>query len=83
MEPTEDPVYLSSVEPYIATSDVMNIIQYGTTLSTAENLQWFSPDMKQGPSPVTFSPQGVAEIPLPNGKLVLTRRGNACKITRE
>ncbi len=46
-------------------------------------LFWFSPDLKQRPKELTFSDQGVAEIALPNGKLILVREGDTCKSTRE
>jgi hypothetical protein len=48
-----------------------------------EGLQWFSPDLKQRPTPLTFSKGGVAEIAFKQGKLTLTRNGDACKTARE
>lgn len=83
MEPSSAPIDSGQFEPYIATYELLNRIQYGTSLPTADNLEWFSPDLNQGPSPVTFSPSGVAVISLPGGKLVLTRVGNQCRVVRE
>jgi hypothetical protein len=48
-----------------------------------ERLQWFSPELKQGPTKLAFSEAGVAEIRLPNGKLKLIREGKNCKTARE
>jgi hypothetical protein len=48
-----------------------------------KGLRWFSPDLKQRPTSVAFSDVGVAQIPLPNGKLKLIRDGDKCKSTRE
>jgi hypothetical protein len=48
-----------------------------------EGLQWFSPDLKQRPTVLRFSPDGVAEIPLRSGKLKVVREGGKCKTTRE
>jgi hypothetical protein len=48
-----------------------------------EGLRWFSPDLKQSPVALAFSETGVAEIPLPNGKLTLIREGDTCKTMRE
>ncbi|MGQ0633737.1 MAG: hypothetical protein ACT4QC_03930 [Planctomycetaceae bacterium] len=48
-----------------------------------ENLQWFSPDLKQRPTALRFSEAGVAEIALPKGKLTLTREGDKCQTARE
>lgn len=45
--------------------------------------QWFSPDLKRGPTAIEFSEQGTGEIPLPKGKLRLVRDGEKCKILRE
>lgn len=48
-----------------------------------ERLQWFSPDLKQAPTDLAFSAAGVAEIPLPEGKLKLVRQNDQCATTRE
>lgn len=48
-----------------------------------EGLQWCSPDLKQRPTPLVFSQAGVAEIPLPKGKMHLVHDGAVCKTTRE
>ena len=48
-----------------------------------DGLQWFSPDLKQRPTALSFSRAGVAEITLPKGKLTLTRDGDKCKTGRE
>lgn len=47
-----------------------------------ESLSWSSPDLKQAPTQLTFT-DGVAEIPLANGKLILTQDGEWCKVRRE
>jgi len=44
---------------------------------------WFSPELKQGPTKLTFSEAGVAKIQLPNGLLKVVRDGDTCKTTRE
>ncbi|MBX7104994.1 MAG: hypothetical protein K1X57_12990 [Gemmataceae bacterium] len=48
-----------------------------------DGLRWCSPDLKQPVTPLTFSPAGEAEIPLPNGRLHLIRSGDECRTTRE
>jgi hypothetical protein len=48
-----------------------------------EGMRWFSPDLKQKPTDLAFSPNGLAEIPLPGGKLELVREGDACKTARK
>jgi hypothetical protein len=48
-----------------------------------EGLQWFSPDLKQGPIDLAFSEKGVADIQLPEGKLKLIRQGDKCSTRRE
>jgi hypothetical protein len=48
-----------------------------------DGLRWFSPDLKQRPVALPFSEAGVAEIPLPDGKMTLVRDGDKCKTTRE
>jgi hypothetical protein len=48
-----------------------------------EDMRWFSPDLKQSPTPLHFSQNGVAEITLPQGKLHLVRNGDECTTTRE
>jgi hypothetical protein len=48
-----------------------------------ERLQWFSPDLKQGPTDLAFSEAGVAEIPVPDGKINLVRQGDKCASKRE
>ena len=52
-------------------------------LSYKEGLQWFSPDLKQRPAKLAFSAEGVAEVPVPNGKLKLIRNGDECQTARE
>jgi len=49
----------------------------------SEPMRWLSPDLKQGPTVITFSDKGEAEIPLKNGKLKLVHEGERCKISRE
>lgn len=48
-----------------------------------EPMEWLSPDLKKGPIKLSFSDQGIAEIPLPSGKLRLSRNADRCQITRE
>lgn len=48
-----------------------------------ETMQWFSPELKQGPTRLVFSEGGVAEIVIPKGRLKLIREGNSCKTVRE
>jgi hypothetical protein len=48
-----------------------------------DGLRWFSPDLKQRPTQLAFSADGVAEIRLPKGKLKLIRHGDKCETTRE
>jgi hypothetical protein len=48
-----------------------------------DDLEWFSPDLKQRPTPLPFSADGVAEIALPDGKLKLIRNGHECQTARE
>lgn len=47
-----------------------------------ENMRWFSPDLGQRPTPLRFV-AGVATIPLPKGRLLLSREGEKCKTERE
>jgi len=49
----------------------------------AEPMQWLSPDLKTGPTGITFSDGGEAQIPLKAGKIKLVHSGEQCKITRE
>jgi hypothetical protein len=49
----------------------------------AEPMQWLSPDLKAGPTDITFSVAGEAEIPLKTGKIKLVHTAGVCKITRE
>lgn len=55
---------------------------YGSVDFYNEGMKWYSPDLKQEPSMVSFA-DGKAEIQLPNGKLRLIVRGEVCKITRD
>lgn len=48
-----------------------------------EGMEWFSPDMKQRPTPLSFSKDGVAEIPLAKGKIRVTHESDKCATTRE
>lgn len=48
-----------------------------------EPMQWLSPDLNTGPTLITFSPEGIATIPLKSGQLRLVREGERCKVTRE
>jgi hypothetical protein len=58
-------------------------IQPNSNPQFRKRLQWFCPELKQRPTDLVFSEAGVAEIPLPNGKLKLVREGDRCKTTRE
>jgi hypothetical protein len=49
----------------------------------AEPMQWLSPDLKAGPTDITFSGTGEAEIPLKTGKIKLVHTAGQCRITRE
>lgn len=48
-----------------------------------DGLQWFSPDLKQRPTPLTFNPAGQAEIPLTTGKILLKHEADKCTVVRE
>ena len=48
-----------------------------------KGMQWFSPDLKQRPTDLTFSPDGVAEIALKSGRIILTREGELYTSRRE
>jgi hypothetical protein len=48
-----------------------------------EDLEWFSPDLKQKPTPLSFSAEGVAEIALSDGRLKLIRNGQEFQTARE
>lgn len=48
-----------------------------------ERLQWFSPELERASTDLPFSPNGVAEIPLARGKLVLRRDGQQIRTARE
>jgi hypothetical protein len=48
-----------------------------------DELKWFSPDLKQRPTSLTFSQMGVAEIALTQGTLKLIREGERCRTLRE
>jgi hypothetical protein len=48
----------------------------------AAGLRWFSPDLKQRPTPLPFSQVEVAEIALPNGKLTLWHTDERCETLR-
>lgn len=48
-----------------------------------EPMEWFSPTLKQPPTLIKFSDQGKAEIKLKKGKLVLSREGEWCNVTRK
>lgn len=58
-------------------------IQPNSNPHFSEEMQWFSPELKQPPTKLNFSDAGVAEISLPQGKIILVRDGDACKTTRE
>jgi hypothetical protein len=58
-------------------------IQPNSNPTFRTGMQWFSPELKQPPTKLAFSEDGVAEIVLPNGKLKLLREGDRCKTTRE
>lgn len=49
----------------------------------AEPMQWLSPDLKAGPTDITFSETGEAAIPLARGKIKLVHTGDRCQISRE
>lgn len=49
---------------------------YGTLVTYSAHPVWFSPDLKQGLRPARQITDDVQEIPIPTGKLVLTREGN-------
>jgi hypothetical protein len=48
-----------------------------------EPMEWFSTDLKKGPTKISFSAEGVAEISLASGKLILTHEGEWCKVARQ
>ena len=48
-----------------------------------EPMQWASPDLQQGPTTISFSEAGDAEIPLRKGKLTLHHEGESCLVHRE
>lgn len=48
-----------------------------------EPMLWLSPDLGKGPTAITFSATGTAEISLGSGKLKLVHEGDFCKISRE
>lgn len=50
---------------------------------SASEVRWCSPELKQGPTKLTFSEDGVAEIRLPSGKIRLIRNGAMCRTERE
>ncbi len=49
---------------------------------SGEVMRWCSPDLKTSPTELLFSPDGVAEISLTDGKLRFVREGDVCQTTR-
>jgi len=58
-------------------------LYYGTRTFYNEGMQWFSPDLERQFTDLNFSPEGIAEIKLPDGRLKVVRDGHVCNIVRE
>lgn len=56
---------------------------YRQSPSFHEDMQWFSPELKQRPIKLSFSGDTAVEILISNGRLRLVRDGSVCRITRE
>lgn len=71
-----------AARPGMRVGDWINLVRVGVSVADAPDLKWVCPDMQVAPTLVSFQ-NGRAEVPLPNGKLVLVRNGNQVDVTRE
>jgi hypothetical protein len=56
---------------------------YGISTFYNPGIRWFSPELNQEPTDLVFSSEGIAVIPLPDGKLVIEHIDQICKIARK
>lgn len=76
LEPIEgDPKNALFLRDWFASSkNLINYYFYHTEVAYHPNMHWMSPDLKTKPTPLLLEKDGTVEIPLPDGKLVLTQR---------
>jgi len=68
---------------FASSKNLINYYFYHTEVKYHPEMHWMSPDLKQMPTPLGLEEGGTVEIPLPDGKLVLTQSDSMIYTSRE